>query len=193
MNKGEERVKAFLKAAKIEAEETKQALIDEAKADASMRLKNIEAEAKLEIQTKERLLSFEKRQAELFAKQNTIDEIFEEVRIRIEGLEGKELLAFVTNQIKGEKVNSDEVMRTNKNNYKRYLKALSTSSEAELVDLDLLNKALGTKFKLSNEPVKISNGFILEGKYFDINFSSEELIEKLKNKHLRQLVKELFE
>ena len=39
----------------------------------------------------------------------------------------------------------------------------------------------------------MGNGFILEGKYFDLNFAIEDVIEKLKTKHERKLVKELFE
>ena len=84
-------------------------------------------------------------------------------------------------------------MHTNKENYERYFKALSSGTKGDLVDLDKLNKKLKTTFKLSNRPVDISNGFILEGKHFDLNFSIEEVIEKLKTKHERALVKELFE
>jgi len=191
--KGDEAVKAILAEAKAEAKASKKALIDEADLDAKSRVELIKNEVDNEIITKERLLVFERRQAELLAKQNTINEIFTEVRTRIEALEGNDLLEYVTNQIKKEKVNKDEVMKVNKDNYERYLKALSTKEKANLVSLDKLNKKLDANFKLSSEPAEISNGFILEGEYFDINFAIEEVIEKLKRKHERQLVKELFE
>jgi len=192
-DKGLEKVNIIIEDAKKEAEELKKGLINEAKEESKIKINNIKKEVNNEITTKERLLTFEQRQAELSAKQNIIDNIFDEVRVKIEALEGKDLLNYVSVKIKQEKLNGDEVMHTNKENYERYLKALSSGTKGELVDLDKLNKNLKTTFKLSNKAVDISNGFILEGKHFDLNFSIEEVIEKLKNKHERALVKELFE
>ena len=192
-DKGLDKVNLIIEEAKKEAEALKQSLIDEALEESKIKVNNIKKEVNNEITTKERLLTFEQRQAELAAKQNIIDDIFNEVRIKIEALEGKELLDYVSVKIKQEKLIGDEVMHTNKENYDRYFKALSSQTKSDLVDLDKLNKKLKTTFKLSNRPVDISNGFILEGKHFDLNFSIEEVIEKLKNKHERALVKELFE
>lgn len=192
-DKGLDKVNLIIEEAKKEAEALKQSLIDEALEESKIKVNNIKKEVNNEITTKERLLTFEQRQAELAAKQNIIDDIFNEVRIKIEALEGKELLDYVSVKIKQEKLIGDEVMHTNKENYDRYFKALSSQTKSDLVDLDKLNKKLKTTFKLSNRPVDISNGFILEGNHFDLNFSIEEVIEKLKNKHERALVKELFE
>lgn len=192
-DKGLDKVNFIIEEAKKEAEALKQSLIDEALEESRIKVNNIKKEVESEITTKERLLTFEQRQAELLAKQNIIDNIFDEVRVKIEALEGAELLNYVYVKIKQEKLNGDEIMHTNKENYERYFKALSSGTKGDLVDLDKLNKKLNTTFKLSNRPVDISNGFILEGKHFDLNFSIEEVIEKLKNKHERALVKELFE
>ncbi|HHT55469.1 MAG TPA: hypothetical protein GX012_02785 [Acholeplasma sp.] len=192
-DKGLDKVNFIIEEAKKEAEALKQSLIDEALEESRIKVNNIKKEVESEITTKERLLTFEQRQAELLAKQNIIDNIFDEVRVKIEALEGAELLNYVYVKIKQEKLNGDEIMHTNKENYERYFKALSSGTKGDLVDLDKLNKKLKTTFKLSNRPVDISNGFILEGKHFDLNFSIEEVIEKLKNKHERALVKELFE
>lgn len=191
--KGSDQITLILEEAKVDANKLKQGLITEANNESEAKIKNLEKEIKKELDSKERILVFEERQAELHAKQNIIDNIFNEVRIKIEALEGADLLNYVVVKIKQEKLVGDEVMHTNKDNYNRYLKALSNETEGDLVDLDKLNKKLNTKFKLSNRYVEISNGFILEGKHFDLNFSIEEVIEKLKNKHVRGLVKELFE
>lgn len=193
VNKGNEEVELILNDALKEAKELKEELINEALLESETRIKNVLNEINREIDTKEKLLVYEERQAELHAKNNVINEIFNRVRIKIESLEGDDLLKYVINKIKAEKLNGDEIMHTNKDSYETYLKALSTKEKSALVDLDKLNKILNTNFKLSNKNVDISNGFILEGKYFDLNFSIEEVLEKLRNKYERQLVKELFE
>lgn len=193
LEKGKLEVDLILKTAKEEAKLAKKTLIDEALKDANTRIENVRREANKDLKTKERLLNFERRQAELLAKQNTIDEIFLEVRKKIELLKGSDLLDYVVNQISTEKLVGDEVMHVNNENYERYLNALSSNKEDNLVDLDKLNKKLKTNLKLSNKPFDMGNGFILEGKYFDLNFAIEDVIEKLKTKHERKLVKELFE
>ncbi len=193
IEKGKIEVESILKAAKKEAKEATKELIDAAKSDAKNRIEIVRKEASNDLMTKERLLNFERRQAELLAKHRTIDEIFGEVRKRIEALTKDDLLNYVVNQIKQEKLVGDEIMHVNKDNYKRFLEALSTNKAGKLVDLDKLNAKLKTNLKLSNEAFDMKNGFILEGKYFDLNFAIEDIIVKLKDKHERQLVKELFE
>lgn len=193
LEKGKLEAERILNAAKEEAKLAKEELIHEAKTDSEKRIERIKKEANDDLKTKERLLNFERRQAELLAKHKVIDEIFSKVRIRIEALAKDELFNYIVNKIKQEKLVGDEIMYVNKDNYNRYLEALSTNKHGELVDLDKLNQKLNTKFKLSNKPFDMGDGFILEGKYFDLNFAVEEIIEKLKIKHERKLVKELFE
>lgn len=193
LEKGNLEVESIIKAAKEEAMLAKTELISVAKADADNRIERVRKEATNDLKTKERLLNFERRQAELLAKHKTIDEIFGEVRRRIEALTKDDLLKYVVNQVKDEKLVGDEIMHVNKDNYDRYLLALSTNKKAKLVDLDLLNAKLKTNLKLSDKSFGMGNGFLLEGKDFDLNFAIEEIIEKLKNKYERRLVKELFE
>ena len=140
LEKGKLEVDLILKTAKEEAKLAKKTLIDEALKDANTRIENVRREANKDLKTKERLLNFERRQAELLAKQNTIDEIFLEVRKKIELLKGSDLLDYVVNQISTEKLVGDEVMHVNNENYERYLNALSSNKEDNLVDLDKLNK-----------------------------------------------------
>lgn len=193
LEKGKLEVESILMNAKEEAKLAKKELIDVAKSEAKNRIEIIKKETTNDLKTKERLLNFERRQAELLAKHKTIDEIFGEVRRRIETLVKDDLLNYVVNQVKKEQLLGDEIMHVNKDNYNRYLQALSTNKKGKLVDLDLLNAKLKTNLKLSEEPFDMGNGFLLEGKYFDLNFAIEEIIEKLKNKYERRLVKELFE
>lgn len=182
----------ILAAAKKEAKEERDYIVSEVKNDFDIKLKHVQKEANKEIRTKERLLAFETKQAELFAKQSVLEHIFNRVRESLLKLEGKDLLDYVIKNLKEETLVGNEVMYTNKTDYDKYLKALSTNKKSDLVDLDLLNKALNTNYKLSNKHVDIKGGFILEGIDFDLNFALEEVINKLRNKYEREIVKELF-
>lgn len=182
----------ILAAAKKEAKEERDYIVSEVKNDFDIKLKHVQKEANKEIRTKERLLAFETKQAELFAKQSVLEHIFNRVRESLLKLEGKDLLDYVIKNLKEETLVGNEIMYTNKTDYDKYLKALSTNKKSDLVDLDLLNKALNTNYKLSNKHVDIKGGFILEGIDFDLNFALEEVINKLRNKYEREIVKELF-
>ena len=74
-DKGLDKVNFIIEEAKKEAEALKQSLIDEALEESRIKVNNIKKEVESEITTKERLLTFEQRQAELLAKQNIIDNI----------------------------------------------------------------------------------------------------------------------
>lgn len=193
VKKGTEEAKRILEEAKLEAKQTKLDIIAEAKEDCEIKVKNVKREIDKELKTKEKMLQFERKQAELIAKQSVIDKIFGTVSERINDLKDEELFNYVLSQIKNEKLTGDEIMRTNKLHYEKYLKALSTKKSGKSVELDKINEVLKTNFKLSNEHIDINNGFVLEGKFFDLNFAIEEVIDRLRDKYERKIVKELFE
>lgn len=191
--KGREEVNTILKEAKEKADKIKDDLITKAKKDAEKRINSAQQAANKDVSYRERLLDLEKRQALLITKQNIISDIFNSVLKQLEGLEGKDLLNYVEKLIKSEEVIGDEVIHTNANDYDKHLKALSSSKKDDLVDVDLLNKKLNTNFKMSTKSVDIQNGFILEGKHFDLNFSLNQIIENLRTKNEKEIATELFE
>lgn len=192
-SKGTLRVKDILAKAKIESEKIENDLITKATNDANNRVTKAKTEADKNLSYQKRLFDLEKRQALLTTKQEIIDEIFNEVLTKVLAFEGKDLLAYVIKLIKNEHAIGNEVIRVNKKDYKKFVKALSTNKEAKVVDADLLNKALNTTFTISNEPVEISNGFIIEGKDFDLNFTFEQIIFNLRKENEKNIVDELFE
>lgn len=191
--KGDVEVERILTEAKLEAKKIEDDIVKKAKKQSEDRIKKAESEANKLINHQTRLLELEKRQALLTAKQTVIKEIFDEVLNKLTSFEGKELLDFVVKLIKEQKTNGNEVIHVRKEDYNKYLKALSSSKKAKLVDLDLLNKKLDTKFKLSNEAANIKDGFLLEGDDFDLNFSITNLVDKLRLKNEQKIAKELFE
>lgn len=191
--KGEAEVERILTEAKKEAKKIEDEIINKAKKQSEMQIAKAESEAKKLINHQTKLLELEKRQALLTAKQNVIKEIFDEVLNRLVSFEGEELLNFVSKLIKEQKTNNNEIMFVNEKDYNKYLKALSSNKKADLVELDILNKKLNSKFKLSGEPVNIKNGFLLEGKDFDLNFSITNIVDKLRVKHEKEIAKKLFD
>ena len=191
-SKGDNLVKDILAKAKVESKEVYEQIVSKANNDAEKRIAKAKEDADKKVSYKKRLFDLEKRQALLTTKQEVIDNIFEEVVNRIIKLEKKDLLNYVVKLIKSEQYSGDEVILVNKDDYKKYLKALSTNKESDLVELDLLNKELKTSFKLSNRPVDIPNGFIVEGQDFDLNFTFVQIVSKLNKKKKKSIAEELF-
>lgn len=191
-SKGDNLVKDILAKAKVESKEVYDQIVSKANNDAEKRIAKAKEDADKKVSYKKRLFDLEKRQALLTTKQEVIDNIFEEVVNRIIKLEKKDLLNYVVKLIKSEQYSGDEVILVNKDDYKKYLKALSTNKESDLVELDLLNKELKTSFKLSNRPVDIPNGFIVEGQDFDLNFTFEQIVSKLRKENEKLIAEELF-
>lgn len=190
--KGEAKVNQILTDAKKEAKRIEDEVVNKAIKQKNDRISKAKSDANKLINHQEKLLELEKRQAILTAKQNVIKDIFDQVLLRLNSFENKDLLNFIVKLIKEEEVIGNETIYVNKNDYNKYLKALSSNKKADLVDLDLLNKVLNTSFKLSNEAVNINDGFLLEGKDFDLNFSLTNVVNKLRDKHEREIAEELF-
>lgn len=192
LEKNKADIEAILKDAQEIAEKEYKSIIEEVENDYNKKYLSIKNDYQKQIATKERMLAFEKKQAELLAKQSVLTKIFNKVYEKLNQLEGKDLLKYVANKIKEVNYVGNEIMYVNKNEYNKYLKALSTKEKNQLVELDQLNAILNTQFQLSNEPIDIENGFLLEGKDFDLNFATNEIVKKLRDKHEREIAKELF-
>lgn len=124
------------------------------------------------------------------AKHEHIQGLFLNVLNQLKSLKGKDLLEFVADQIKKETVTGNEIIKVSKKDYKLYKEALSTLS-GDLVDADLLNKILKTNFKLSNQPLDIESGFVLEGTVFDLNFSFESMVAELEKRYEKEIYERL--
>lgn len=141
------------------------------------------------INEKEIELENETKKIVLEEKNVQINKVLNKFKDHLLNLNDKDFFNYVVNRIKQEEVSGDEVMRTNAKEYSRYLKLFSSQKKADLVVLDKLNKALGSKYnlKLESEPVGLDNGFLLIGEHFDLNFSIEPLIESIKRTTEKQI------
>lgn len=177
-----------------EATKEKNALLKKLNSQTDKTVKNLLSDAEKENARKiaEKKLEFEhERKRVILQEKNTqIERVLNEFRNTILNLDDKELFAYTIKLIQSEKTTGNELLRVNKKDYNRYLKLFSSSKkEEELVELDLLNKKLGKDFnlKLENISVEINDGFMLIGEFYDLNFSIEPQIEKIKRTYEREI------
>ncbi|MDD4154055.1 MAG: hypothetical protein PHT30_01415, partial [Bacilli bacterium] len=165
-----------------------------AEKEASLIIAKAEDDKQNAIVQKQALSELEKRQSISAFKNKIIEEIFDNVFVYFKNLEGSELLAFVVSQIKNETLKGTETMRVNKHDYDKYVHALSTNKAGKIIELDVLNKALGKDFsiRLENVPSNEEDGFLLLGETFDLNFSVKPLLRKIRKEKEKELFNTLF-
>lgn len=192
--KGEEESNLIKQKAEKDAEFLRHQIINEAEKKAALIVEKAKVKSASEIAQQDAILDLEFRQTIAALKNKAIDDLFNDVLEHFKNLKEKDLLDFVVSLIKKENIQGDEVLRVSKNEYDKYLKALSTKPKGKLVDLDLLNKSLGKKYTLSleNIPSNEDEGFILIGQTFDLNFSVVPILAKIRKEKEKQLFELLF-
>lgn len=182
------------------AKKEKETLLEELNANSDKKVEVLLSDAKKDNAKKiaEKKLEFEheKKRLILQEKNTQIERVLSELRDRILNLNDQELFNYVVKLLKNEKIKGDETILVNKNDYNRYLKVFSSANKkAEVVELDLLNKKLGKGFnlKLEQKPAAIDDGFMLIGEFYDLNFSVEPQIEKIKRVYEREIHNILYE
>ena len=194
IKKGEEAAREITK----ETETLVANLIKEEKAKAfstqQETIKKEKLKLEREIAQKEASFVLEKRQIILKHKMSLIDDVIKKLYQKLNNLENEELLEFASNLIKAEKLVNKQVMKVNKDDYKRYLTAFSSHKKTDLVLLDKLNKKLDNKVEisLSNEPATIKDGFLIIGKDYDLNFSVSAYLANLKAQHEKEIFEIFF-
>ncbi len=144
------------------------------------------------------LVNQKKNEYDLIEKQfvnkvqrEVLDSIEVEVVKTLMDMKKEKLTDLICDLIKKEDVKGDEVILVSKKDYPKYQEALS-SSKGALVEADLINKRINTKFKLSNEAADIKNGFILVGNDYDLSFEYNNLVESALETFEKELSEYLF-
>lgn len=186
-----------LEAEKILTEGTKKAqeLHDSIISEMMIRIDELKKNAKIKNDDafKSQITSSEQtaKQTLLAHKKNLIHSLFLEVLNKLLSFDDDNLKNYVVNRIKQASIEGNEIIRVNEKDYKCYSKVFSLKDSS----LTKLNEILGENYnlKLSNEPVDISGGFIIEGKNFDIDYSFESCLKELEEEMEQELAVVLFE
>lgn len=194
IKKGQTESDLIRKEAELEAKTIEHKIVSKAEKAAILLLSKAEEAKRVAVARAKALSELEKKQAISALKNQAIDEIFDAVLMHFKSLEGVDLLSFVRMQILSEELKGNINMRVNTRDYERYLKALSTHKKSKTVELDILNKSLGSEYRLFLEDLSSNEeeGFVLVGDTYDLNFSVKPLLERLRKQKEKELFANLF-
>jgi len=192
--KGFEEAKDILESAKLESQFILTSATEKMNEQVAHMIQNEKDKARFLIEQKQNSFELEKRQSILSIKSTQIDRVINKLRDYILSLKGSELLDFSVSLMKDESLTGDEHIRVSKADYDKYLSAFSSEKKSDLVNLDKLNKKLGKGFNmfLESEPADITDGFLVIGEVFDLNFSIEPFLKDIKTKYEKQIYEILF-
>lgn len=183
-----------------EAKEEKEALLKKLNEKTDIKIANLlsnaEKENKKEISLKKLDFEHEKKRIVLEEKNTQIERVLSLLKDKLQNLNDADLFAYTVKSIKNQNIVGNEILQVNEKDYNRYLKLFSSATKkADLVELDLLNKSLGKGFnlKLEGTPALISDGFMLIGEIYDLNFSIEPQIERIRRDYGKVIEKILYE
>lgn len=146
------------------------------------------SEQKETLATTKQALDFEEKSKGEALKSLMIEEIYDDVFAKLQGLEGQHLLDLVAGLIAKENLTGEHRILVKKANLSKFKKALSNKT-----DCDLLNaKVNNATFKLAVYDDAVDEGFIVEDQVFDLYFDFKTLVEKHKEEHAFAIYQKLF-
>jgi len=181
VSKGKEEAKLIKAEADKAALKVERDILNKAEEEAQRIILSASTEADYKVSTLEMTQEIERRKALLRAKSEVINEVFLKAYQKIKTLPDKEFLSLIISLIKKEKYSGSEEIMVNKEEFNKY-EAL----------IPKINQELKTEFKLSKKPALIDSGFLMVGKYYDLNFDFMELINEVRREYESKLSEELF-
>lgn len=174
------------------AEQQKNEIVSKSKKEAEVKKSEILDKAKLEAQTRKgRVISnaeLQVRNNKLEAKQKVINSVFENALVELQKLSDDKFLDFVRKSILSCDIDGNEEIIVS-NNYKSKF----TPQFIGELNASLKEKVKIANIKLSNKQRNIKEGFILDKKGIELNFTFEDLINSIKEDIESDVVKILFE
>lgn len=171
----------YAKKCKDEASAQKESLFSETNAEAD-KIKEeakvrAEKDSKLLFERRESVAGLEARKMQLTAKQELIQESFDQALKEMQNLSDGEYYRFLTKHLSAYEKEGGEIQLNEKD-----LKSYGAKLESDYKG----------KFTVSNEPITISGGFLLKQGSIFINASIEKLVADQKDKMTSDIAKVLF-
>lgn len=151
-------------------------------------LEKIEKEQRETLSTTKQALDFEEKSKGEALKSLMINEIYDEVSVKMTNLTGNELLDYVYRLISKENLKGHHRLLVKKANFEKYNKALSNKTNADLLNA----KFKDASFTLEIYDDAVEEGFIVEDKDFDLYFDFTSLVNKHKEEHAFAIYQKLF-
>ena len=172
---------AYAESCKNEAKAQNESLLSETRNEAGKILDDAKARAekdcKLLVERRESVADLEARKMQLQAKQELIQESFEQALNKMQSLSDEDYCRFLARQLSAYEKQGGEI-QLNEKDLKKFGPTLSEFFKG--------------KFTVSNEPIKINGGFLLKQDSVFINASIEKLVADQKDKMTSEIAKVLF-
>ena len=181
VSKGQAEAIAIRKEASIAGKQIETKIISDAKKQANKIVLDAKIYAETQLKAQEMNHELDKRKAMLVAKSRLMDELFNKAYEQIKSLSEKDFLDFIIKLLEAETYNGDEIIKVKADDHGYYQKLVPQ-----------INKKMNTNFTLSKDPIEIDSGFLIIGKYYDLNFDFMEIINLVRKKHETSLAEELF-
>lgn len=177
LNKAQKEAEEILSDSRQKAVEIKQQVLEKAKKAAEEEKRKIISMAELE-----------ERKRFLEAKQQIIDEVFDEAKKRLENMNPQAYRKLLKKMILKSSINGDEQLIIADKD-----KAVINADFLQEVNSELVKLGKKGSLKLSSETQTMMGGFILQSKDLEINSTFDSLIKVQREELESQIAKILFE
>jgi len=193
--KGQSDAQEITRLGKLKAKQLEETILGQAQDLINKNLSKTRERSREFLKTKITEIEQNAKQKSLLYKKELIKNVFTKALDKLKTISDDELQKLVKNLILSEKINGDEIIQVNSQDYELYLRNFSSKAKGDLVVMDKLNQELGSShynLKLSSTPANINGGFIIIGEAFDIDFSFETILSSLQEKYETEVAEKMF-
>ena len=187
-------VKKVLSDATAKANELEGSLVEQFAEKQNERLEKAIILNKTLVTQRQKESEFKLNQVKGSTQREVLDSLFIDALKTLNGYTGEKLLDLVVSLVRKSGSKGSETIAVNKNDYNKFLSALSSNTRGDAVVLDKLNKKLSDKanYKLSNKPAGIADGFLVLGNEYDLSFEFKALVASLQENREKEVSEILF-
>lgn len=167
-------------------------VIEETKTKINELLKNAEAKNKDLIKTKTAELEQALKQQVLAKQKEIIKSTFKVALDRLLSLNDDDLKSIVVNYLKKVDVEESITIKVNEHDFTKYQNLFSSQHNSNLDLLAHLIDKESITITLSNDSACIAGGFIVIGKYYDVDYSFESILDNLEEQLITEVSSMLF-
>ena len=166
LKKGQSDAQEITRLGKLKAKQLEETILGQAQDLINKNLSKTRERSREFLKTKITEIEQNAKQKSLLYKKELIKNVFTKALDKLKTISDDELQKLVKNLILSEKINGDEIIQVNSQDYELYLRNFSSKAKGDLVVMDKLNQELGSShynLKLSSTPANINGGFIIIG------------------------------
>lgn len=190
--KGEEEALKIKQQGQEKAKSMTEQIMDETEQRIHQLLSNVEAKNADLMKTKQAELEQSKKQLILTNQKRIIKETFHKALEKLCTINDETLTTLVISCLKQADLTGEEILFVNEKEKVRYQNLFSSKQNNHLDNLSKWLNQPEFHITLSNQAVNIQGGFLIEGTYYDIDYSYENILENLETELETKVAEMLF-